>query len=509
MIKILNKEKQRILELHHKTPMKPYLFEQTTPSFSWSSNVSDYYPKNSKPKLSQSEIDAIKNYAKFSGIPWNQIKINETPPFKNNTEGDEFRLWVNTNFKDIATWLDLDLNAKTSDGYKNIYMQRAWNYPIQSQTLGKLWEFTKNNPYQYQWSNATPGGKGAFSTYEMTPEELAYKVRRDTSMMLTILQFGVFLIPWIGPLAAAGISATIGIYDAKQWYDYGDTRTASLVFTLSVIPLIGSIASKIPLIARYGEAGMIKLGEKLGQSGIKGLNAEEKYLVNEVSKQLATKEGKLAFEKYLISQANNVLDARFRQTLYYVDRAAQFKFFKNLVATTTTLGTYEAAKYLHDPVFDDVVGETLYELSNNLGFTPVQLKTFFRAKTKEDEILLVNAMKDKEASPFLMGWKPNMPVPLKYQTKEYKKDIKNQVDWLDRIPPSSDYRINGTFGKPTGWADEPIHYKFIGGKFYSKKVDDDNTKWIEVKDSNKIKSLENMFKEKGLVKDETGYVYVK
>jgi hypothetical protein len=563
MKKISDKEKQRILELHHKTPMKPYLFEHN-PTYTWATGnqpapqnnivqTDSYSSRVTMPSkvttaptnTTTNPTSSVNNTTKkqnFIGIPWNQIKINEQPPFKNNTEGDEFRLWVNTNFKDIAAHLQLSSGATTSDGYKNIYIQRAWNYPMtstmdkdlnksnltfeyeQGKTLGEIY----NNLIEYQnylykdimrameqgnvdryYTN--PDGTPLDTTQErkMTPEEWAYRRRSGESSWLTILSIGALFIPWVGPLVAAGISASIGIYDAKKWQDYGDTRTASFVFTLSIIPLIGPISSKIPLVAKYGEAGMIKLGEKLGQSGIKGLTTEETYLVNEISKQLATKEGQLAIERYLISQANNALDKKFIQTMYYTDRAAQYQFFKNLVSTTTTLGTYEAARLLHNPIFDAVIGDTLYELSNEVGFKVEDLKALFQVKTKEDERLLVLALKDHKASPY-GPWRPNRPVPLIYQTKEYKKNIKDITEWLDkRVPKSKDSRIYGTYGRPTSWFDNPEEYKFIGGKFYSKNKDDDDTKWVEVKDSSKIKELESMFEEKGLVKDETGYVYVK
>jgi hypothetical protein len=119
---------------------------------------------------------------------------------------------------------------------------------------------------------------------------------------------------------------------------------------------------------------------------------------------------------------------------------------------------------------------------------------------------MYNALTDKE---FL--WRPGNPVLLKYQTKKYKQNIRNIVDSLETKANREgfDSRVDGTFGKPTGYVNETNHYKFIGGKFYVKSRTEDDDKWQEVKDSKKITELEKMFKEKGLVKDETNYVYVK
>lgn len=165
MKKISDKEKQRILELHHKTPMKPYLFEQIQ-----GQNPKIYDKTNTpntispRPKLSQSEIGSIKKFVDDSKfIPLNQIKLTQTPSFKNNTEGDEFRLWVNTNFKDIAGHLKLSSKATTSDGFKNIYIQMAWNYPMiseldnnQGRTLGQIYSNVKFN--QENLKNALQAG---------------------------------------------------------------------------------------------------------------------------------------------------------------------------------------------------------------------------------------------------------------------------------------------------------------------------------------------------------------
>jgi hypothetical protein len=47
-------------------------------------------------------------------------------PFKNNEEGNKFREWVNVEYEVYAKEIDLSTEAKTEDGFKNSYIQKAW-----------------------------------------------------------------------------------------------------------------------------------------------------------------------------------------------------------------------------------------------------------------------------------------------------------------------------------------------------------------------------------------------
>jgi len=87
---------------------------------------------------------------------------------------------------------------------------------------------------------------------------------KDKHTILTILQIGTAFIPLVGPFISAGI----GLYDAKTYYDEGDKKTAGLIAMFSVIPGIGGLASKLGLTKwsakALGEIGKkISLGKKL------------------------------------------------------------------------------------------------------------------------------------------------------------------------------------------------------------------------------------------------------
>jgi hypothetical protein len=66
-----------------------------------------------------------------------------TVPFKNNTEGDEFRKWVNANYKDIAKSLDLNPIGKYPDSYNNATIQKALKHKVGNYTLGEIFMMQK------------------------------------------------------------------------------------------------------------------------------------------------------------------------------------------------------------------------------------------------------------------------------------------------------------------------------------------------------------------------------
>ena len=65
----------------------------------------------------------------------------------------------------------------------------------------------------------------------------------DPHTVNTLLAIGTAFIPFVGPFISAGI----GLYDAKMYYDEGDTKTAGLVGLFACIPGIGGLASKLGL----------------------------------------------------------------------------------------------------------------------------------------------------------------------------------------------------------------------------------------------------------------------
>lgn len=92
-----------------------------------------------------------------------------------------------------------------------------------------------------------------------------------------------YMIPVIGPAVALGIAGL----DAKMYWDEGDKYTAGFVATLSIIPVIGSLATKIPGVKKLGAKGAVALAEKMKliKGGSKpALTTTEKQVIQQLGK---------------------------------------------------------------------------------------------------------------------------------------------------------------------------------------------------------------------------------
>jgi hypothetical protein len=115
MKKISEKEKQRILELHYKTTLRPYLFEQIydDSGLGYSTAVGAKPPiKPTAPKI-------------------------PTWPLKNNEEGNMFRKWVNNNYPKLSEFLKLEKDGKLPNSYNDEVITKAWNYPLRISDVEK------------------------------------------------------------------------------------------------------------------------------------------------------------------------------------------------------------------------------------------------------------------------------------------------------------------------------------------------------------------------------------
>ena len=82
---------------------------------------------------------------------------------------------------------------------------------------------------------------------------------KDKHKYLTILQIATSFTPYVGIFISAGI----GLYDAKLYYDEGDKTAAGLTAAFSMLPFVGSIILKIPGVKELGVKGMALLASKL------------------------------------------------------------------------------------------------------------------------------------------------------------------------------------------------------------------------------------------------------
>jgi hypothetical protein len=129
----------------------------------------------------------------------------------------------------------------------------------------------------------------------LTPQQASDTVKgwsKGNHTVNTILQIGTAFIPVVGPFLSAGI----GLMDAAQYYQEGDTKTAGLVAMFSLLPGVGTIVNKIPGVKQLGTKGLSLLASKIGKGVTKftplekqviaGINANEQLVKTEVNNQI-------------------------------------------------------------------------------------------------------------------------------------------------------------------------------------------------------------------------------
>lgn len=182
-----------------------------------------------------------------------------------------------------------------------------------------------------------------------------------------VLGIASAFIPVVGPFIAAGI----GLYDAKQYYDEGDTKTAGLMAMFSILPGVGSIIAKIPGVKQLGAKGMTALATKLSK-GVKITNPTEIEIVNAIGKnrQLIQQElNKSAKELSIRAAKNKVKNQIVKQNIG--------KGASKLVKGTAKIGAgvvgYGAAAAGYDMTYDYVLKkqeeENIRKLNKMLGIT--------------------------------------------------------------------------------------------------------------------------------------------
>jgi hypothetical protein len=123
----------------------------------------------------------------------------------------------------------------------------------------------------------------------------------DAHGLNTILSIGTAFIPVVGPFISAGIS----LYDAKTYYDQGDTKTAGLTAFLSLLPGIGNIVSKMPGVKQLGAKGMSQLALKISKNGASTkLTKTETQIVNYLKNNINVVKGEV--DKTIKTLANKV-----------------------------------------------------------------------------------------------------------------------------------------------------------------------------------------------------------
>lgn len=98
----------------------------------------------------------------------------------------------------------------------------------------------------------------------------------DIHDIYMVLGVASAFIPYVGPYISTGI----GLFDAQEYRKEGDEFTADLIEIFSVLPIIGSVLSRIPFVKKLGAKGMAKIISKLKSN--KPLDPIETAALNEV-----------------------------------------------------------------------------------------------------------------------------------------------------------------------------------------------------------------------------------
>jgi hypothetical protein len=125
------------------------------------------------------------------------------------------------------------------------------------------------------------GLKGKTLTPKYAPPKYGENTPEWHHTMNMLLGIGSAFFGPIGMITAAGI----GLADAKQYYDEGDTKTAGMVAMFSLLPGAGQIPKLFPAIRQLGSKGMAALVPKLFPGG-GSLSKVESEVVQEISENL-------------------------------------------------------------------------------------------------------------------------------------------------------------------------------------------------------------------------------
>ena len=176
-----------------------------------------------------------------------------------------------------------------------------------------------------------------------------------------ILSLAALAIPI--PFLNVAISSGIMAYDAKQYYDEGDTKTAGLMLMFSLLPVVGpTIGKAIPGIAKLGTGGMSSLAAKV-RIGSKALNPTEIEVLEGIAKnrQLIQTEMEKSVKEISINTARKQAQNKIVKT----------NIIKGVKNTGKSIAGYTAAGVAYDKTYDAVERskeeENLRKLNAKLG----------------------------------------------------------------------------------------------------------------------------------------------
>jgi hypothetical protein len=222
----------------------------------------------------------------------------------------------------------------------------------------------------------------------------------DNHTVMTILQIGSAFIPFVGPFISAGI----GLYDAKMYYDEGDTKTAGLVGLFACIPGIGGLASKLGL-AKWTAKALGELGKKI--------SIGSKLLPQEI--QVAN----------IIAKNKNLILSEIKASPVIAKELAK-KVATTVGKTAATVGGYAAVGGAYSKAYDTAQKDTPRAKAESEGMDWNLVKTAFGSSGTEQENKLLNQAWSK-------GWRPGQVVPQGFQTETYKTYYEEDINNIKQL----------------------------------------------------------------------------
>ena len=296
---------------------------------------------------------------------------------------------------------------------------------------------------------------------------------KDKHKYLTILQIGTAFIPYVGPFISAGI----GLYDAKTYYDEGDKTSAGLTAAFSMLPFAGSIVMKIPGVKQLGAKGMAALSSKLISK--KALSKAELEVANSIVKW------EPHIQKELMKMAPKLTKVSKDINLYkagYIKKYGQYKYDRLLAEllydsidgpkfVQTLKSASKSSNIKVKPLLGGGADHRVFQSSVNPNIVfkaelrPGEVNKWFntfkkypkvfaqplrKVKVRGDngELLDAVAMEKLDTSKFMTLWDSMAPEMTKFQSKmsvsnrhdlEYivkhiKSDMISEIKWQKFIP---------------------------------------------------------------------------
>lgn len=251
----------------------------------------------------------------------------------------------------------------------------------------------------------------------------------DPHSQLVIASIATAFIPLIGPFISSGLM----LADAALYASEGDTKNAGLNFMFALLPGVGSVIRKIPVIDRLGKKGMQVLSNKLINNTrlsqiesevINSIKNNKEFIYQELSKYIS-QTAKNAAKRTKDVVLKNKLSEIAKKGLQYTGKAVA-KTTKVGAKLATSITPYVAADYAYNKTYDKLQSNTPEIETKNDEWNWSTLKLAFGSSgSAEENIMLQKAYRE--------GWRPGDVVPEKFRTELYKKNYEKELQDFKKL----------------------------------------------------------------------------